>query len=431
MNTAFIRNVIGSDKDFSLGEQVFHGVNLATAVLLVFIILTDLMLGLRNVYIVLFSIMGIHGFIYYLSRFRRKFTWALVGLMIAGYGGMSACFFTKEGIDGPFFLIAFFIAQLLVAVSQRRFHLLILGFNFVVVGVLLQLQYFHPALVGIRYQTNKERFIDMYMSFMLLCIFSYITIRILLDKYNKEKENANRQTRFVEEKHMELERATRDKDRLFSIVFHDLKSPLGSIQMYLERFEQLALGQEEDQKMRQRLLVLTRSTASMLESMLLWIREQVNFTEPQLRLVEITAVIGSAVAIEMPYARRKDVRLLVRETAPVEIAADPVMIQILTRTLINNAIKFSPAGAAVIISTEILPEVCIVSIKDAGEGISDERKPLLFTAAAGATYGTSQERGMGIGLMLARQFAERQGIRLWFETEVGRGSVFSFSIKRS
>lgn len=434
LSTSFKRNInslIGDPQHFSLENRIFNGVNLVTVVLLAIIIIINTALGLYDALIVLFCIISIHCILFYLSRYKHKFRLAIIGLAFVGYGGMVASFFNKSGVDGPAVFISFFISQLLIIVTAKRYHLFILLFSFCIVGILFFLQEHYSWLITYIYKDRKTRLIDYYFTFIMISIFSYLITRVLSDNYNIEKQKAELHTAYITEKHNDLQKATMEKERLFSLVFHDLRNPLSSIQFYLEQYAGLDHNNEDDEEIRKELLQLTRSTSSMLETMLLWVREQVNATARCAKETDMQDVILNAITTELPFANKKNINLSYQIKERLTVIADPMIILLLLRVLINNAIKFSDKGEPVIITAEMRYTDCIVSVIDKGIGIKEEDQPKIFTTEMPSLCTEDKEKGFGIGLVLAKQFADRQGVRLGFKSKYGAGSTFYFSVSKN
>src|SRR5690606_33346577 len=100
------------------------------------------------------------------------------------------------------------------------------------------------------------------------------------------------------------------------------------------------------------------------------------------------------------------------------------MLNLIVRNLLNNAIKFSPSGSEIILKAEQINNYCKLSVQDSGTGIPEEKRKDLFSFRAASSYGTHQEKGVGLGLVLCKEFAEIQNGSIWFETETGKGTCF-------
>ncbi len=113
----------------------------------------------------------------------------------------------------------------------------------------------------------------------------------------------------------------------------------------------------------------------------------------------------------------------------VIIAADLNMFKIVVRNLVNNAIKFTPEGGAVSVFVERNHQHCFIKVKDNGIGVNPNDRETLFNLTALSTFGTNNEKGVGLGLLLCKEFTELQGGEIWYEANEDRGSTFVVSFK--
>ena len=121
--------------------------------------------------------------------------------------------------------------------------------------------------------------------------------------------------------------------------------------------------------------------------------------------------------------------LIDRMHGKIEVHADMDMMKTILRNLLSNAIKFSYNDSEILVNAEIEGDKVIVSVKDTGKGMSEEdQKKLLNTETHFSKYGTNNEEGSGLGLLLCQDFAVKNGGHLWFESEEGKGSTFFFSV---
>ena len=123
-------------------------------------------------------------------------------------------------------------------------------------------------------------------------------------------------------------------------------------------------------------------------------------------------------------ASKKDIDLTYDVDPAISVVADSDMLQLVVRNIVSNAIKFTPAGGRVDVSTKLINNECRISIADTGRGIAYEQQDDMFTLKARSTFGTANEKGVGLGLILCKEFTEQQGGRISFESIPGHGSTF-------
>ncbi|GAB3416402.1 hypothetical protein GCM10027516_09410 [Niabella aquatica] len=348
-------------------------------------------------------------------------------MFVIGYGGFISSYYFKSGISGPAILIGPFVFLLLLIVISRKYHKYLIPLHILITGLLFLSEYLHPEWIQSVYVSKKEQFIDLFCSLISLLIATYFIISKLVGLYIGQRRDAQQQAIVLAEKNEALQKVTIEKDRLYSLVFHDLKSPLASIQFYLEQFSLLAENSDDHEIIRKDLLLLTQSTSAMLETTLLWIREQVSSTPPQIGPIDILSVIQRAVFVEKSYAERKRISIIIDASLAI-VKADGMLLQILIRSIINNAIKFSPPDSEVSITASQTFDQYVIVIRDKGKGIPANIQPELFEKLVQPQFGTNRERGTGVGLLLSRQLASKQNIELRFESQPEKGSTFYISI---
>ena len=148
-----------------------------------------------------------------------------------------------------------------------------------------------------------------------------------------------------------------------------------------------------------------------------------------LRKVSLKAGLKSTFQVHKTIATEKGIRLIDQIKNTVVIIADKDMLQLVIRNLINNAIKFTAPGGEIIISDEIVGDYCRIIIKDNGTGIPVEKHDSIFSLKVSSTFGTRNEKGVGLGLVLCKEFTELQNGKITFESEPGIGTTFYVSFR--
>jgi two-component system sensor histidine kinase/response regulator len=231
----------------------------------------------------------------------------------------------------------------------------------------------------------------------------------------------------------ELRQAIIGRDQLYSVIAHDLRSPMGSIKMVLNML-MLNLPHELIGEEMCELLTLANQTTEevflLLDNLLKWTKSQLGKLQPAPQEVNLAEVINGVYEMFKVVADFKHITLV--RNFPVEdvlVYTDIDMLKTIVRNLMSNAIKFSNENTKIVISLSKNEESAVVSIKDQGCGISEEnQQKLLHTDTHYSTSGTHNEEGSGLGLLLCQDFIEKNNGKLWFISRVDAGSVFSFSI---
>ena len=144
--------------------------------------------------------------------------------------------------------------------------------------------------------------------------------------------------------------------------------------------------------------------------------------------LNLSDTLKNTLEMERIMALKKEIELTYEVNPAITVVADSDMLQLVVRNLVSNAIKFTPADGKIIVKTNIADYECRISITDNGRGIPFDQQPDMFSLKARSTYGTANEKGVGLGLVLCKEFTEQQGGRIGVESEPGKGSTFWFTL---
>ena len=238
--------------------------------------------------------------------------------------------------------------------------------------------------------------------------------------------------RLILSKTEELQRTIAGRDKLYSVIAHDLRSPMGSIKMVLNMLI-LNLPSEKIGAEMYELLTMANQTTedvfSLLDNLLKWTKSQIGKLNVVYQDVDLVEVTDGVIEIFSMVASLKKIRIHEMKPEKMMVNADIDMLKTVVRNLLSNAIKFSKENSEVLVKMEEVDGMAVVSVQDYGCGISEEgQKKLLHTDTHFSTFGTNNEEGSGLGLLLCKDFVEKNGGKLWFTSKEGEGSIFSFSI---
>ncbi len=238
----------------------------------------------------------------------------------------------------------------------------------------------------------------------------------------------------VEERTRELARLNATKDKLFSIISHDLRSPFNVILGYTDvlRKEYKTFDEKTMDSILANLSEAGESAFSLLENLLNWSGTQRGTTD--FSPVETTAneMVKSVLPEIKSIARKKNIEIVNHVAEKnIKLKADKNMLSVVLRNLLNNAIKFSNPGSKIWLNAEAGEQENIVfSVQDEGVGMSPEKAKTLFKLEETTTEnGTKGEKGTGIGLILCKEFVEMHGGEIWVESQPGKGTIFYFSVR--
>lgn len=238
--------------------------------------------------------------------------------------------------------------------------------------------------------------------------------------------------RLILSKTEELQRTIAGRDKLYSVIAHDLRSPMGSIKMVLNMLI-LNLPSEKIGAEMYELLTMANQTTedvfSLLDNLLKWTKSQIGKLNVVYQDVDLVEVTDGVIEIFSMVASLKKIRIREMKPEKMMVNADIDMLKTVVRNLLSNAIKFSKENSEVLVKMEEVDGMAVVSVQDYGCGISEEgQKKLLHADTHFSTFGTNNEEGSGLGLLLCKDFVVKNGGKLWFTSKEGEGSIFSFSI---
>ncbi|KAF0152300.1 MAG: Signal transduction histidine kinase [Ignavibacteria bacterium] len=252
---------------------------------------------------------------------------------------------------------------------------------------------------------------------------------IILRDITQQKIAESQVLKFTEE----LKQLNSTKDKFFSIIGHDLRSPINGLLSYAEILyeEYDVLSKEEVKEFAGHISEIARTTNSLLNNLLEWSRIQSGKIayEPQELLPYIT--VDKISRLLNAVASNKQIRIINQIEPELVCFADSNMLQSIILNLVSNAIKFSNAGGIIEISAVNYNEYVKISVKDYGVGIKEEHlKMLCDSNCTITTLGTAKEKGTGLGLMLCKEFVKMHKGNIWVESDVGNGAVFSFTLQK-
>ena len=407
----------GSEAQYPLATRIFHAICLIAIIALSYNIPLNYFVGLPYISLISAVALLLVGGVYYLSRVKKKTATAMLLFCITGNLLFAGNFFLNSGINGPtdmFFILTLIIMVAVVPVTQYWFWVIT---NLVIVLLLHYLQYSHANWVPNTYAHIQDRYIDIssaYVTVVGVALFSFYFIR---KNYDTEKKSA-------EQKATIMKVLNEEKNKLFSIISHDLRAPLSSIQNYLELLTEVEIGMEERQEIQVQLLQSTRNTLDLLNNVLSWSKSQMQGSSFKLTPVNIYQVLSPQLLLFIGIAGSKKIKVEISINPGLQVMGNSDMIQLIVRNLINNAIKFSTTGGRIIVSGKQENNNCLIMIKDSGNGKPVKLTNDIFYLNSESTTGTANEKGVGLGLVLCKEFAEAQHGRVWFECDSVSGSTF-------
>ena len=237
----------------------------------------------------------------------------------------------------------------------------------------------------------------------------------------------------------ELRKTIAGRDKLYSVIAHDLRSPMASIKMLCNTI-MMSIDPKAVPKDVFEMLEMTNRTAeevfSLLDNLLKWTKSQLGKLSNVPQSVDVVGLVEGVIEVFNPIAESKSIVLALNSSVEfVNVIVDIEMIKSVVRNLLSNAIKFSHKDTTITIQVEIrnIPDSSdqevVITVCDKGCGIKEEDQPKLLNEATHfTTFGTNSEEGSGLGLLLCKDFVSKNHGKLWFTSPEGVGSNFSFSL---
>ncbi|MES2454623.1 MAG: HAMP domain-containing sensor histidine kinase [Bacteroidota bacterium] len=411
--------LIGNANDTPIQARIYHEVSIIAMIGLPVALAVNFFISVPLANIAMTATWLLIAGLYLNSRYYGNLRSSVIIFTIGSSILISFNYFINSGVNGPTLLLFLLSLIFVISVMPGRQFMFWLPINLAIVGSLLLVEYEYPELVGITYSERSDLFLDMGTTYIGVIVCISVVLSYLIKNYQREKNNALQAS-------VALKVANDSKTRLLSILSHDLRAPLNSIQSFLEVLMDYDLSQDERKFMEKNLLNETKNTQVMLHNLLNWSKSQMDGgTKVNLTDVNLQTAVTACLRVQEAAATEKNISITAVVDTDIEITADLDMLKLVIRNLINNAVKFTPTGGQIVIYSSADGRFAQLHVQDNGTGISAERQQSLFSLDGASTYGTSNEKGVGLGLMLCKEFTELQGGKISFSSIDGKGTTFT------
>ncbi len=445
--------IAGEEGSISLQHRIINVVTLVGAVLSLLAFGSNIAMGFHRVTIAI-SLLGFVVFLlaYLHSRYTNTIsfiTYFSIGFLILVF--TPTLWLSNGGSSGSF---QYYIPMFLVAIhisTKGKIRFVFITLLLIVIFILLWIEYLYPNMV-VDYQSRNDRYIDIFIGYS----FSLTGIIILLNTYYKQyltaynnlqsqntvlksnqqkillqQEKIEKQKSQLEKKAETLQKLNETKDRFFSIISHDLKNPLGAIISLSDSLvDNKKHIKDEDTLVYIDLIdSASKNAHKLLLDLLEWARSQTNMIECKRKKLDLRKMVFNNVDLLESQSSEKGINI-VFENGDLDyyVDADEYMTNAILRNLISNAIKFSNQGN-ITVDLKKDKSTCILKIIDTGIGMNQESLDQLFCIdKCISTRGTNGETGTGLGLILCKEFVEKNGGSISAISEVDKGSVFKVKL---
>jgi signal transduction histidine kinase len=287
---------------------------------------------------------------------------------------------------------------------------------------------------------NFKRLVAIIAISVVLALFLMIRLLVLNKRLKQAHRDLERkkniseiQRRELEEKSMELAESNRMKNRIFSILGHDLKMPVAQLKGVLELLHNQELSKEEFEGISH---ILKRNVDGLFETIdniLIWSRSQMEGFRVQPARVKMIRVVRPCLELLQYQASSKDIIVYLYVDPDEEVFADPDLLQIIIRNLISNAIKFSNKGSRIDVMTKVEGDMLKLIVQDFGTGMSEVKLDTILSQQVillESSVGTEKEKGTGLGLSLCKEFLSKMQGSLEIESKKGEGTKVTVALPR-
>lgn len=293
------------------------------------------------------------------------------------------------------------------------------------------------VLTKYRYQLEDINFIGYLFNQALALIYIFYGLYLI------KKENADYQASMmvnnsilqqnnyeIQKQAEELDQLNSLKNKLFSVISHDLKAPMYALRNLFDDMQKQDMPAEEIKELIPDVKNDLNYTVSLMDNLLQWAKSQMQAHTVNAGPINVKQTIDDVLHILYLQAEAKKIHIENRAIDGFNAWGDSDMISLVLRNLISNAIKFSPSGGQIHIGTFEQDSVTEIYVKDAGKGISQEEMKKIASQDFYTSNGTAQEQGTGLGLMLCKEFLAKNNGHLRIQSEIGKGSIFSFTLPK-
>jgi len=266
-------------------------------------------------------------------------------------------------------------------------------------------------------------------SVAVILLSGLVMIGMYRNFHQKRESNylLNLKNQEIQDQAEKLKESNMVKDRIFSMIAHDLRGPLSSLYGVISLIEMNKASQEELDKLIPNVARRFKYTSTLLNNLLQWAQSQMEGYRVNPEVFDINSVIKNKRSLLQTNIDEKGLSFS-QPTGEFLVYADLNMIDLVIQNLLSNAIKFSHGGDDISVYIDTEGDIYRISVKDTGIGITKEHQDHLFQGIFFTTKGTMDEKGTGLGLMLCKEFVEKNNGEIFVESNFGSGSIFSFSL---
>ncbi len=371
--------------------------------------------------------------IVYIISFRKISFFFLFYLMVAGtLFSVFLAWKYFDGYDGTAFFILLILTIFYSLLSKGVHSIIVLLLALGLMTVLSFAEHSGFAEV-LNYKDETAKFSDIYFTVLLAVISVFVAVKAIFNRYllrekdRIEKMELQKRNEIITVQNLQLKELDSTKNKFFSIISHDLKSPISAVDSLLKLMDS-EIEEMTMEEITHFVSVLRKSTNNLLqltENLLTWASLNTNKISFLPEKINLSSLIDENSSMISQLSAKKKITILNKTDESIEIVADRNMMSLVIRNIVSNAVKYSFRNGTVTIETETFPERISVKISDNGIGMTNSQVEKLFRLDySTSTPGSEGESGTGLGLVLCREFIDKHNGTIDAQSEPGRGSAF-------
>lgn len=428
--------IFAEDEDYSLEHRLF--ISAVVIGLLTSIIGTIVNYFLSNslMAMIIPSSLTVLLFLAYVKiRFTKNYQSLAFILVVVAEIAIGVLWIFNGGLDGSNEFFGFLILMLGIVSVPKKYSFLVLAFFLIIFTSVYIFEYLEPNSI-VRFDSVSARWFDSLITLFFTGSFIYLLMNFMHRNYTKEHLKSIEKEKKVKQLYAKVVDLNATKDKFFQIIAHDLKNPIFNLYTVSKILKEnhKEFSEEELKNYLELSEESSKNLYDLLDNLLVWAKSQQGLLPIVHEEVMIAHILKSNIDLLALQAKNKNISLFSDYKGEAAVFVDKNMVYTVIRNLISNAIKFTPSGGTVeiIVNDDYSPALLMLTVKDSGVGIPEEKLTKLFEPGRNSTtLGTNNETGTGLGLILCKDFIEKQGGIIWAESETGRGSSFKLTLPKN
>jgi len=424
---ALLNQLIGNSKERPIESRLLNGISLLSSFAMLVLCTSVFVYGNNDLGYSFLAMVFTFAASYYLG-FKKGENLLSQWIFILSVSFIADLAFRhSNGISNPGFyslIIGFFVAQL-CAPSQR--WKLIYYLFFTLLGI---------WLIFLKSENINALHSIYFIGYLLFTAVLYFGLSLLMgayrsmaDKASAEGEQLKKSNQLIQEQLEEMRSLNEQKDRLFSIIGHDLRNPLNAIEGFISVLEQDGISPSIQKELQKELLKLTRGSRTLLDNLLEWSRREAKAYKIEATSIKEVADRVNETMESLAKAKGIQIHILLNSADP-KVLADKQVLELTLRNLISNAIKFSPVNGWIKLRSYEFQNSIHIEVEDNGLGMDKRQLARVFTKGREIREGTAKEKGVGLGLLLCQEFIQKMKGEITVRSTINKGSCFTIILPK-